>query len=51
MVCADEEQLRFKRDNLRQSLIKYAQIDPKLISEVPAKPLLSCITAISSSFR
>lgn len=38
MVCADEEQLRFKRDNLRQSLIKYAQIDPKLISEVRPSP-------------
>ncbi|MEI3147557.1 MAG: TRAM domain-containing protein [Merdibacter sp.] len=38
MVCADEERLRFKRDNLRQSLIKYAQIDPKLISEVRPSP-------------
>ena len=38
MLWSDELQLRFKRDILRQSLIKYAQIDPKLISEVRPSP-------------
>ena len=38
MVCEYAEQLRFKRDNLRQSLIKYAQIDPKLIAPVQPSP-------------
>lgn len=34
MICDYEEQLRFKKDDLRQSLIKYAHIDPRLIEKI-----------------
>ena len=33
MVSEYEEQLRYKREDLRQSLIKYAQIIPRLIED------------------
>ena len=38
MVCDYEEQLRFKRDDLRQSLIKYAHIDPRRIEAIHPSP-------------
>lgn len=34
MVCTYEEQLRYKQEDLRQSLIKYAHVDPKLIEPI-----------------
>lgn len=34
MICTYEEQLFYKREDLRQSLIKYAQIDPKKVEAV-----------------
>ena len=34
MVSEYEEQLRYKREDLRQSLIKYAQINPRLIEDI-----------------
>ena len=34
MVCDYEEQLRFKQEDLRQSLIKYAHVDPRKIEPI-----------------
>lgn len=34
MVADYEEQLRFKQEDLRQSLIKYAHVDPRLIKKI-----------------
>ena len=42
MICKYEEQLNIKRDVLKQSLIKYAQVDPRLIKHViPCKRTLN----------
>ncbi len=38
MVCKYDETLKYKKDILKQTLIKYAQVNPRLIEDVKASP-------------
>lgn len=38
MIFDVSQQLKWKRDHLKQTLIKYAQIDPRLIDEIQKNP-------------